>query len=427
MTAAVDPLDGLGPDEIIASWSRRGLADLSDADLVDLAARHLAVPRQGPANSFVLHAPLELMARASLLRFVEPQSRERARQRIAWVAAAYDRDGPAVEPRAPDLTSENASLATLRDAIDAGDLDTVDRAAAALGATATAEELVSVLADLVVARLAAAGHGSIFLYHLPRLVSPDPAAGCMARGLLREIAREPAWTLTWMDDRQRSTTPTRDLRDRLCRQPNVGDPGSNFIYPTMSMVERMGLTDEVLGSSTLDLPVSTARHDLLRVAAWSMLQDDPASAPYGWSHALTMPQATLAIARWCADPDKAVAVAATFVLGFRATLGRVALDPSWQPPRGPRLDAPTYLDAGPDAAASEIWHAAPADVGERVRRLATFAALHGDAHLAKYTLACIDASRDDPGVGRLYLAAAAFLAGWWRTVGADDQLFAAGA
>ena len=58
-----------------------------------------------------------------------------------------------------------------------------------------------------------------------------------------------------------------------------------------------------------------------------------------------------------------------------------------------------------------------------MRQLVTHAALHGDAHLAKYTLACLDAARDDPGARRLYLAAAAHLAGWWRTRGADDGLF----
>jgi hypothetical protein len=425
MTTTAPALDDVAPDEVVSRWSELGLSESSDAQLVDAVARRLAVPRRGPANSFVLHAPLELMARASLLRLVEPSERERARQRIAWVAATYDHEGPAIDPPTPDVGRREPQPRDLRSAIDAGDLDAVDRLAASFAATLPPAELVALLADVLVPRLSAAGHGSIFLHHLPRLVSTDTVAAGMARGLLREVAREPDWALTWMRRRRPETAPARDLSRRLCTQPNIGDPGSNFIYPTMAMVEGNGLAEEVLGAPTSGLPVAEARRDLLRVAAWSMLQDDPASAAYGWSHALTMPQATLGVAGHCSDPDDAVAVAATFVLGFRATQGRVALDPSWQPARPARLDATTYLEAGPDAAAAEMWHGDPAEHGERVRRLATFAALHSDAHLAKYTLACIEATRDDPGAGRLFMAAAAYLAGWWRTAGSDDGLFAA--
>ncbi len=37
-----------------------------------------------------------------------------------------------------------------------------------------------------------------------------------------------------------------------------------------------------------------------------------------------------------------------------------------------------------------------------------------DPHLAKYTLARFDAATQDPSNGRLYLAAAAYLAAWWH-------------
>ncbi len=407
-----DPLAGLDPDDIVDQWDRRGLADVSDAALVGLAARHLAIPRRDPADSFVLHAPLELLARSELLRHVPPHMRERARQRIGWVAATYDRAAPMVEPTVSP--SGPVSVARLRDALTAGDLDEVDRVTSALAVTTTASELVTALADMVVDRLAAAAHGAIFLYHVPRLLAADPAAPLLARGLLREIARHPLWTVGWMDRRDGATVPTRDLGERLLGHPYAGDPGSNFIHPTMALVERTGLTHEVLAAPTLGLPVNEARRELLRVAAWSMLQDDPEHAPYGWSHALTMPQATLGIAHACTDPGRAVAVAATFTLGFRSTLGRVVLDPAWEPTPRPDLDAASFLAAGPHAAAAAVWHASPAVVGALVEGVITYAALHEDAHLAKHTLACLDATRDDPTAGRLYLAAAAHLAGWWH-------------
>ena len=86
-----------------------------------------------------------------------------------------------------------------------------------------------------------------------------------------------------------------------------------------------------------------------------MLQDDPSHAPYGWSHCLTMPQATLGVASAATRPDRAVA--ATYVLGFRSTLGTVTLDPAWMPEPIAELDADAFIAAGPQAAASAVWHA----------------------------------------------------------------------
>jgi hypothetical protein len=149
------------------------------------------------------------------------------------------------------------------------------------------------------------------------------------------------------------------------------------------------------------MAVAEARRTLLRVAARSMLQDDPDAAPYGWTHCLTMPQAVLVTAdEHGVDPDLAVAVAATYVLGFRSTLGRVRLDDGWVPERR--------------SAVGGAWWAAPDERGPVAQELATFGALHEDAHVAKYTLACLDAADADPEATPLFLAAAAHLHEWWR-------------
>jgi hypothetical protein len=411
--STTDPLAGITTGDVADGCPSRRLDELSDVELVEAAAAHLAVPRRDPADSFVLHAPLELMARAALLRGVEPGGRDAARRRIAWIVAAYDEHEPAA--LAPPASAGPAP--DLDVAIAAGDLDGIDRATGALVATTDAAGLVAALADVVVPRLSAAGHGAIFLYHLPRLLVASPAAATMARGLLREVGRHPDWQLTWMDGRPAWGVASGDLAERLLTPIDAGDPGSPFIYPTMSLVQRTGLAASVLDDATRRLPVAEARRDLLRVAAWSMLQDDQAHAPYGWSHALTMAQATLGVAPASTDPSRAVAVAATYVLGFRSTLGAVTLDPAWRPEPAGGVDATTFLDAGPDTAASAMWHAPAHELGTYVRRLVTVAAHHEDAHLAKYTLAGLDATRDDPTAGRLYLAAAAFLAGWWRSAG----------
>lgn len=386
-----------------------------DTRLVEAAAAHLAVPRAGAADSFVLHAPLELIARAALLRSVDPRARDAARRRIADLVTEYD----GYEPLTPSAAAQRSwrsvddAVAWLGAAVAAGDADGAEASVAWLAGATTANELVASLADLVVARTSAAGHGSIFLWLLPRVLAADPTAPALARPLVRELARHPDWELTWMDHLDAGGS-SHDLQARLLHVPSPGDPGSNFIFPTMSLVERSGLAAELLGPAVRGLGVGEARRDLLRVAAMSMLQDDPANAPYGWSHALTMPQAAIGVAPACSDPQRALAVAATFVLGFRATQSSLALDPGWTPERPAAPVAPEeLLENGPSAAAAAVWHADDALLPEFRRGLVSVAACHPDAHLAKYTLACLDAARDDQAAARLFLSAAAFLGAWW--------------
>jgi hypothetical protein len=237
---------------------------------------------------------------------------------------------------------------------------------------------------------------------------------------VRDLGRHPDWSLAWVEGRSAPQGPTAEgeLMRRLLAPPSPGDPGSSFIHPTMSIVDRTGLAADLLDDATAGLTPRAARRELLRLAAWSMLQDDPAHAPYGWSHCLTMPQAVLAVAHRAADPGRAVAVAATYVLGFRATLRATALDPAWIPPEPARPEPERLLLDGPDAAAARLWHAGP-ERPALVRAVVTYAAGHHDAHLAKYTLACLEAAADDPEAAPAFLAAAAYLAGWWRQ--ADDR------
>ena len=107
IATVIDPLAGLAPDDVGTQWEARGLDRLSDGELVALAAAHLSLPRRDRADSFVLHAPLELLARSALLPLVEPAQREVARRRIAALVTAYDQgaaaafaDGPAGDRRA---------------------------------------------------------------------------------------------------------------------------------------------------------------------------------------------------------------------------------------------------------------------------------------------------------------------------------------
>ena len=334
----------------------------ADRRVIAECAAVVDVPKAAPPDSFVLHAPLELLARALLLERVPDDARPAARERIAALATTYAAAGPSAAsddvPPIPDATT----------------------------------------VDDVILSLAAAGHAPILLELRPRVAEVPPTFG---NGLVAmELARNPDWRFEWAADRVATGVPSGDLAERLAGPRSPGDPGSDFIYPTMHLVDVSGLTAEVLDGPLRQLSIEDARRILLRVAAHSMLQDTPTAAPYQWTHCLTLPQAALAAADAGADPDRAVAVAATYVLGFRAVQGRVRLDPTWTP--------------APGSAAQRILGAAGSDLPALVDEIVTFGALHADAHVAKYTLACLDATAADPDAGSLFLAAAAHLHEVWR-------------
>lgn len=143
-----------------------------------------------------------------------------------------------------------------------------------------------------------------------------------------------------------------------------------------------------------------------------MLLDDPAHAPYGWSHCLTMPLAVTAVAPSLPDPSLGLAVAATHVLGFRTALGSAPLPELRQRPRPGPAEHLDLCDE-PAVAAATVLAADPDAVGPMVRDIVDLAAIHPDAHLAKYVVACLEAARFDPAAARQHLAAAAHLAAWW--------------
>jgi hypothetical protein len=143
-----------------------------------------------------------------------------------------------------------------------------------------------------------------------------------------------------------------------------------------------------------------------------MLQDDPAFAPYGWTHCLSLPHAIFEIMPWLTDRHRAAAIAATYVVAFRAAEGGHVLDTAWtpEPTSTTLLDA---LDDEPAIAAASWYHASDAAVRQFLPELIGRAAVHEDAHVAKYTLACVAAAQRDFTSRALYLAAAASLVAWW--------------
>ena len=382
-------------------------------ELITSAAEVISVPKAAPADSFILHAPLELLARTLLLERARPSAKARARARIEWVAATYESAGePAAPPQPVHVSGPDDAIDRFVAALGAGELDDVDRLATWLGAHVPAIDLRRALAGPVAASLAAAAHASILLYLLPRVAGPDDRLGSLLRGPARELARHPDWQLRWFEDPDPDEPASPSLVDALLDVPVLGLPGSDFIFPIMSQAEDSGIAPKLLAGLTSDDP-HAARRDLSRIAALSMLQEPPDFAPYGWSHCLTMPQAVIALADHGSDPRTAVAVAATHVVGFRAALGHNEVRTDYAPEHLATIDIAEAIDESREHAASVAWYAAPSDLDDIVTELATRASVHHDAHLAKYTQACFDAADADPDHRRLYLAAAASLSSWW--------------
>lgn len=387
---------------------------LSDAALVGTTGDRLAIPRASAADSFVLHSALELLARAALLPFVDPAMRPAARDRLVELGDQFEQFGEAVEPPRPTPFDglESAAL-RLIDAIARGELDDVDAAASWLGRAATPWQLRDLLADALVPSLAAAGHAPIFLHLLPRVAPRGEATGELLRQLARELARRPEWRLSWFERRTATGVEAdgRLLTRALVETPRLDDPPNAFIHPLMSRIDSDDAAGAWLGAATTGAELGDRPQAVLRVAAWSMIAEPTRHAPYGWSHCLTMPQAVLGVADSCADPSVALAVAATYVAGFRTMAdGPLRTEMDAPDPRLPLLDA---IQAGPAVAGAAAWHGAAVDARGITGALATYAAMHADAHLVKYTLACMDAAAADPRARPLYLAAAATLAGWW--------------
>ena len=393
------------------AWARCPLASVSDGTLVQAVAAAITRPKLQIDSSFLLHAPLELLARAWHLQHLPPNKQEAARRRIAEIAVRYAGNGPEIESRPKAYPDTGHALSEACAALRAGNADAVDAALLFLLPRISVEHLRSSLADEILPSLASAAHAPILLMMLAGAAGRFPGASALLRSPLRALALHADLRLTWMETVRPSVTgDVPGLFDCLAAPPLHIQSPAESIAPTMLAVERDGYAARVLAPATSAVAVRDAERILLRVAALSMLQDDPAHAPYGWTHCFTLPHSILSLTDVVSDTVRAVRIAATHALGFRATLGHTRLVYPYAPEL--RL-ASSLLDLEPADAAAVAYHA----VGDHRRSLRTqlieCAAAHADAHLVKYTMACLTACDRDPDESSLYLAAAAYLGAWW--------------
>ena len=365
-----------------------GLTD--DTELVSAAAAALVAPRT-ERNSFTLHAPLELLARAELLPMVDLPARDRARRRIATLAQGFRSSGDELPP-APPLTAQTPAdaLDALGRAVDLADPDLADSAASWLAEHLSAPEIAGLLAGPLVREMGAAAHAPILFASWLRMPRADPRP---FRGVARRLAEYPDIRVEpeWLDP-GRSDGSVDELESALLAVPKDEEPGWG-IFMLVAAAHRAKVMVDV--PRVGDADTAEAFRVLFRVAARSMIEDDPSHAPYGWSHALTIPLGICQTLHLHDRRREALDVATILAAGFR---------------HAHRLDVlPSTTD--PPAAAPTI------------RESATRAAVEHDAHLVKYVVACRHAARFDPDHELLYRAAAARLCDWWdANPSADDPL-----
>jgi hypothetical protein len=410
------PIEIFDHPETGDEWERSSLASLPDEQLLEAAIGVITPPKIARPSSFVLHAPLELLARVALLPYVASDAYPQARRQIAAVAVRYAHAGPVIDDPEVTHSSTDTALSALVGSLNEGNANGVDSALLFLLPRMPLLDLRRTLIDEITPCLGAAGHAPILLASLARETGRNANhplnLGWLLRAPLRMLAASAHSRLTWQrgaSSMHGTSFNAADLFNRLTAPPRVTSP-STSIAPMVLAVEQSGEAKRLLQEPIRKLSAQNAEQILLRVAAYSMLQDDPDEAPYGWTHCLTLPQGLLQNADASKNHHALIAVAATHVLASRAVLGRGAISAN-APPTTSHLD---LYDADPGTASSIAFHANVDQRKEIVTHLANYAATHHDAHLAKYTLACFEAAARDPAAAPLFIAAAAYLGAWWK-------------
>jgi hypothetical protein len=417
MTLTTPSLADLPPEIFDSSssdnaWERCALAALPNDQLIESAIAAITPPKIARPSSFVLHAPLELMARSALLPLVQSSAQSQARRQIAALAVRYIHAGPSAETPQIRHTEIETALPALVNSIREGDVACADSALLFLAPRLSIFALRKALIDEIAPLLGAAAHAPILLALLAH--SSRANANGLLRAPLRTLVASPTSRLTWFNVRNKNIQPREPINQhtlfaRLAAPLRVASPTTSIALMAMA-VEQSGDATRLLAQAVQDLSAQKAERTLLRVAAYSMLQDDPAEAPYGWTHCLTLPQGLLRNADVSSNHRVLIAAAATHVLAHRAILGKVEIHAD-APERTSHLD---LNDAAPATAASIAFHTPIERRKEILTELATYASTHEDAHLVKYTHACFAAAANDPDAASLFMAAAAYLGAWWR-------------
>ncbi len=364
---------------------------IGDSELSAFAFEALAVPRT-VENSYTLHAPLELAARLDLLDDMPERLRDLSRLRILGLARGFLATGEPVPPPPPlECGSVEECLERLVAAVSGADPEGADAAAVRLAAELTAGELAEVAAGELVTTMGAAGHAPILLASYRRRPDSDlrPFRGTARRlALGDDVAVMPRWVSPTGRDRG-------SVEEFTAALGGMTSPGT-APWGIFGWVSAAGESGAMAGVPELpDDEIEEGFRALFRVAAASMLTDDPEVAPYGWSHGLTIPVGIREVLDLHDRRREALDVATLVVAGVRHAHGKVDVSGAAVASGhdGPRIDEAELVGA---------------------------ACIGFDGHLVKYVQACRTAAALDPGYRDLYVRAADHLVRWWMARPPDE-------
>ena len=232
---------------------------LADGELVELAVRP---PLRAPAKPGRLVRPPRTARadrpKARALRLVVCPEPRPTTHRVARRLVQHVRTrGRLAAERA---ASSPRPARSLQKGLAAGDLDDIDRRHTSSPRRRPASWLIAseTWSSLASRRPGTARSSCTSCLGCSRRTPRPPRSRA---GLMREIGRH---RLGGHVDRspRSGTRGTRDLA-LVCSHAGSRRPGSNFIYPTMSLVERSGLASEVLAAPTMGLSVKDTRRELL--------------------------------------------------------------------------------------------------------------------------------------------------------------------
>jgi hypothetical protein len=418
-----NPLTGIPPTEVSRYYHDRHLSTLSDAELFVRVAELLHPPKL-EFSSFTLHAPLEALARFSLLSAIPESRRSSARMQIVSLAARYESIGKSVtsSPRLPGRPSADDVFLTLEDAIASGDLDTADAAGIWIGENISPGEFVVRCQRIMLKYMGAAVHGPIYLSLVARATQTiERAAMAMTRGFTRQLAVESARVLQMPSIRGRAEPALApEALERLFWQGMVGgeDVGMTDPLGIWKIVDRAvqtGVVEQAMSRAWQEVSEAqweSAMKGIVRGAAHAMIQDTAQHAKYGWTHCLTIPQALWVLGPYAQDKLGVIRLASVVGVGFRHAHGRRKISDDLGLSRL-KIPFSEALQQGSREAASVAYFAVGDEVDAIEKTIAEEAAIREDAHLVKYTLACFDSAAMNPAAAPLFRAAAAYLLAIW--------------
>ena len=359
-------------------------------------------------SSLEIHAPLEVMARYSLLPLVDAPRRPSARRNIA--KAAQDFANVAQPP-----VSEADETPDFTDADDWTDAPwpTVGRS---LGEAIRRPRHLRALAERVLQQVGGAGHGQILLHHI---LDADPH---VRRKLLPHMQM---FVRAFGEDQSTAGGAVIPQVRPLLRASSGaidkflgGIPRSSVDTPHTGirgvMARGQGVEVAEVGDSADGTPLGAA--GTACVAAARMMLTAKTDMEYGWSHCLTLSESAWGFADR-GDEDVGAVVALSYVAGFVSALGF----PGWSSLVPDASTSATGIgafrqalaSASPEDAVAICLGASEEAAREAWGEVISQASGLEDAHLVKYVHSCFRSAARKPETERVFLAAATRLLARW--------------